>query len=84
MSKKSKTWVMTVKTEDPASNSGIIAIYKVIISKYNENKLITIAKKDCVPYLPMINGRHQKTIMHGDQGFFERGNPFCRVGLKSR
>jgi hypothetical protein len=29
--------------------------------------------QDCVPYIPMINGRHQKTVMDGDQGFFERG-----------
>ena len=29
--------------------------------------------QDCVPYLPMVNGRHQKTVKHGDQGFFERG-----------
>ena len=27
-----------------------------------------------MPYIPTIDGRKQKTVMHGDQGFFERGN----------
>ena len=56
MSKKSKTYVVNVSQEDPATNKGIIAIYE-----------------DCVKYLPSIDGRKQKTIMHGDQGFFEKG-----------
>ena len=56
MSQKSQTGFLTLKTEDPASNSGIIALYK-----------------ECVPYTPIIAGRHQKTVMFGDQGFFERG-----------
>ena len=56
MSQKSKTSFLTLKTEDPASNAGIISIYK-----------------DCVPYIPVVDGRHQKTPMFRDQGFFERG-----------
>ena len=40
--------------------------------------------QDCVPYLPTINGRHQKTVMHGDQGFFERGNYLTINSRKSQ
>ena len=56
MAQKSKTCVVHVSNEDPATNKGIISIYK-----------------SCVKYLPVINGSYQKTLMHGDQGFFERG-----------
>ena len=65
MSEKSKSWFLTMKTEDPASNSGIISLFK-----------------GCVPYLPVIDDRHQKTPMFGDQGFFERGHnvSFSRSG----
>ena len=65
MTQKSKSSFLTLKTEDPASNAGIISIYK-----------------DCVPYIPVINGRHQKTPMFGDQGFYERGHnvSFSRSG----
>ena len=27
----------------------------------------------------MIDGRHQKTVMFGDQGFFERGNYYPKT-----
>ena len=30
--------------------------------------------KACVPYIPVTSERHQKTVMFGDQGFFERGH----------
>ena len=65
MSEKSKSWFLTMKTEDPASNSGIISLFK-----------------GCVPYLPVIDDRHQKTPMFGDQGFFEWGHnvSFSRSG----
>ena len=38
----------------------------------------------CVPYLPVVNGRRQKHIMFGDQGFYERGHnvSFSRSGEK--
>ena len=32
--------------------------------------------QSCVPFLPTINGRKQKTAMFGDQGFYERGINF--------
>ena len=39
MAEKSKSWFLTLKTEDPASNSGIISLYKVQYLR-NEEKLI--------------------------------------------
>ena len=39
MAEKSKSWFLTLKTEDPASNAGIISLYKVKRLKYEE-KLI--------------------------------------------
>ena len=39
MAEKSKSWFLTLKTEDPASNAGIISLYKVKRLK-NEEKPI--------------------------------------------
>ena len=39
MAEKSKSWFLTLKTEDPASNTGIISLYKVQYLR-NEEKLI--------------------------------------------
>ena len=36
--------------------------------------MIWAFSKGCVQYIPVTNGRHQKTPMFGDQGFFERGH----------
>ena len=41
MSQKSRTWVLAVKNEDPASNLGIISLYKVIPKIQGVNKKIT-------------------------------------------
>ena len=49
------------------------------------NKGIIAIYEECVKYLPSIDGRKQKTIMHGDQGFYEKGYHVTYAGadLKS-
>ena len=85
MTQTSEIHFITLKTEDPATNSGIISLYKVI--KFYYNKVIKITQtlnfikklmpiilyQDCVPYIPDIGLRKQKTPIFGDQGLHERG-----------
>ena len=78
MSQKSKTSFLLMKLEDPASNSGIISIFKVQITTYHKTN---IKLQDCVPYLPTVRGRKQKTAMFGDQLFCERGKVECIITL---
>ena len=49
MSEKSKSWFLALKTEDPASNAGIISLYKVgrtprLGTRFSLSVLVAIAK----------------------------------------
>ena len=74
MTQQSKSSFVSLKMEDPASNSGIISIYKVKFLKIiMKTKIFLFFYQSCVPYLPTIGHRKQKMAMFGDQGFYERG-----------
>ena len=60
MGQKSKVTVLALDLEDPATTEGMIRVCK----KY-------------VPYVPSHpSGHKQKTVVFGDQGFYEKGNTF--------
>ena len=57
MSQKTSMTVLALDLEDPSSSAGMISVARKL-----------------VPYLPTLpNNKKQKTLVHGDQGFFERG-----------
>ena len=57
MSQKTSMTVLALDLEDPSSSAGVISVARKL-----------------VPYLPTLpNNKKQKTLVHGDQGFFERG-----------
>ena len=57
MSQKSNMVVLALDLEDPSSSEGMINVSRKL-----------------VPYLPTLpNSEKQKTCVHGDQGFFEKG-----------